>query len=58
MLRMGSAIFNIVIGLGMLVAGLSGEYNFIGTSSPTLLALVGGSIGALGFFQLFKTRRR
>jgi hypothetical protein len=54
----GTAIFNIVVGLGLLVAGLSGEFNLIGTSSPTLLALVGGLIGALGIFQLSKTRRR
>lgn len=53
-----SGIFNIVIGLVMLVGGLSGKLAFFGTNSPGILALVGAVVTGLGIFQTVRHRRR
>jgi hypothetical protein len=49
---MGAAIFNIAIGLVMLAGGLSGKLTLLGTSSATLLAVLGGAVAVLGLYQL------
>ena len=51
------AIFNLAIGLVMLVAGASGELVMLGTSSSPLLAIAGGVVAALGFYQLVRALR-
>lgn len=54
---MGVGIFNLVVGLVALVAGLSGEFALIGTDSSEALAGVGGVIAAIGVYQIVKSAR-
>lgn len=42
------AIINIVIGLGLIIAGLSGEFVIRGTNSSELLALLGAVVLIFG----------
>ncbi len=51
------AIINIVIGLGLIVAGLSGNLVLKGTNSGPLLALLGAAILAFGLFQIWRANR-
>lgn len=51
------AIINIVIGLGLIVAGLSGNLVLKGTNSGPLLALVGAAVLAFGVFQIWRANR-
>jgi hypothetical protein len=50
------AIINIVIGVGLVIAGLSGGLVLRGTNSGPLLALLGAAIAAWGIFQLARRR--
>lgn len=50
--RMGAAVFNLVIGVAMLLGGASGKLALLGTSSSGLLAVLGGVVAALGLYQL------
>lgn len=50
-------IISIVIGLGLVYAGLSGLLVLKGTNSGPLLALVGAAIAAFGLFQLWRANR-
>ncbi len=52
-----SGIFNVIVGLIMLVGGLSGKLDFPGTSSSGILAAVGAVVTGLGVYQLVKNRR-
>ena len=45
-------IINIILGLVMVVGGLTGRLALIGTNSGTALAVVGGVLIALGAFRL------
>ena len=54
---MGTAIFNIVVGLICLAGGYSGRFTFIGTNSAGLTMAIGGAITALGVYQLIKNKR-
>ena len=51
-------IFNIVIGLIMLVGGLSGRLALIGTNNSTILAAIGAAVLAFGVYRTVKDRRR
>ena len=51
------AIINIVIGLGLIIAGLSGNLVLKGTNSGPLLALLGAAILAFGLFQVWRSNR-
>lgn len=53
---MGAAIFNIVMGLIAIGAGLTGR-PFIGTDSPYIMIAIGAAIFGLGVYQLIKSRR-
>ena len=50
-------MWNIVIGILLIVAGLSGRFTLIGTSSPRLLALVGVGLVIWGAVQVARRRR-
>lgn len=50
-------IWNIGIGLVMLIGGLTGKLSLIGTHSSGALALVGAGVTGLGVYQLMKRRR-
>ena len=47
-------MFNIVLGLIMIVGGLSGELVLIGTESGGALTVVGGIVFAIGMYQVTK----
>jgi len=49
-------IINIVIGLVLIIGGLSGGLVFRGTNSGILLALVGAVITVLGVVRLMRTK--
>jgi hypothetical protein len=51
------AILNILIGGGLVIAGLSGNLVLKGTNSGPLLALVGAALGAFGIYQLVRASR-
>ena len=55
---MGAGIFNLVVGLVMIVGGASGKLTLLGTNSSVALIAVGVGIGGLGVFQLIKSRKR
>ena len=54
---MGAAIFNILMGVGAIVGGVSGELTLFGTHSSTALIVLGGGITALGVWQLIRHQR-
>ena len=47
-------IFNIVIGLAMLAAGLSGKFALLGTNSSGALAVIGAAVAAFGIYRSIK----
>jgi hypothetical protein len=49
---MGTAIFNLVVGIVAIVAGLSGRFMY-----PTITIVVGVAIAGLGLAQLIRSRR-
>ncbi|MDJ0764465.1 MAG: hypothetical protein QNJ97_15925 [Myxococcota bacterium] len=51
-------IFNIIAGLLMLVAGLSGKFVLWGTGSGGLLAAIGAVVAGMGVYRLVKYRNR
>lgn len=54
---MGAAIFNIVVGLLLLGAGLSGQFTLLFTNSSTALAIAGAVILGLGIFQVVRLKQ-
>lgn len=48
------AILNILIGVAMVLGGVSGRFTLLGTNSGTLLMAVGGVIIVIGIYQLAK----
>ena len=54
---MGTGIFNIIVGVLSILAGLSGRFAFIGTDSPWPLIALGVVIAGLGVYQIMKARR-
>lgn len=53
---MGVGIFNLVMGLAAMGAGLTGR-GLIGTGSPLHLMILGGAICLLGLYQIVRSRR-
>ena len=51
-------IFNIVIGLAMLAAGLSGKFALLGTNSSGALAVIGAVVAAFGIYRSVKDWKR
>jgi len=50
-------IFNIIVGLIMVGAGLSGQFSLLGTKSPTLLVAVGALVTAFGIYRTIRSRK-
>jgi uncharacterized membrane protein (UPF0136 family) len=50
-------IVNILIGVGLAVAGLTGNLVLRGTDSGPALALVGAALAAFGVYQLVRARK-
>lgn len=53
---MGVGIFNLVMGLAAIGAGLSGRGFFL-TREPLHLIILGGAICLLGLYQIVRSRR-
>jgi len=51
-------IFNIVLGVGLVVAGLSGKFRMIGTNSGTGLVIAGALTIAFGIFRLVQANNK
>ena len=51
-------MLNIIIGIILIVMGLSRQFTFIGTNSPGLLVLLGIAIAGWGAFQIYRSRHR
>ncbi len=54
---MGVGIFNVVMGLAMVGAGLSKNFTLLGTNSWEALAGLGAVIAGLGVYQIVQSRR-
>ena len=54
---MKTGVFNLVMGLATIVAGLTGEFALIGTGSSFGLVALGVGIAALGAHQVVKSLR-
>jgi hypothetical protein len=50
-------MWNIVIGILMIIAGLSGKFALIGTGSSNALAAAGVAVLVWGIFQLARARK-
>ena len=50
-------MWNIIIGILMIIAGLSGKFALIGTSSSKGLAAVGAAVLVWGIVQVTRGRR-
>ncbi len=53
-----SGVFNIVIGIALIAAGLSGKFALFGTNSPKALAAVGLIPLIIGIVQIVKKHNR
>jgi hypothetical protein len=56
-----AGIWNIVIGLAAVVAGLSGRFTLIGTSGSTgqvLLIALGAGFAGYGVYQLVRSKKQ
>jgi hypothetical protein len=53
---MSAGVWNLIIGVLAVVAGLSGRFTLIGTHSSTALYIFGACIAALGIYQLSRRR--
>jgi len=53
-----TGLWNLGFGLVAIVAGASGRFALLGTSSSTLLMVAGGAVAALGVYQLWRLRGR
>lgn len=49
-------IVNIILGVLMIVAGLSGKFVLLGTNSGVALSVIGAIIAGVGCFRLIKSR--
>jgi hypothetical protein len=50
-------ILNIIIGIALIVGGLSGHRALIGTNSGGALAVIGACLIGLGIFRIARSRR-
>ena len=53
-----SGVFNIVVGLGLIAAGLSGRFALLGTNSKEALVLVGLIPLVMGVVQAYRQHQR
>jgi len=51
-------MWNLIVGILLIIAGLSGRFAFIGTRSPQLLVVIGIAIAAWGVYQIIQSRSR
>jgi hypothetical protein len=51
-------VLNIIIGIVLIIMGLSGQFALIGTNSPGLLVLLGIAMAGWGAFQVYRRRHR
>ena len=51
-------VFNIVVGLAMVAAGLSGKFALLGTNSGGALAALGAAVAGFGIYRTIKDRSR
>lgn len=51
-------MWNLVIGAGMIIGGLSGKMALIGTGSPMALVAVGAGLAGFGGYQLLSKRQK
>jgi hypothetical protein len=54
--NMGRGIISVVIGLVMIVGGLTGNMALRGTNSGGALAVVGGIVAAIGVVRILSSR--
>ena len=47
-------MWNLIIGIILIILGLSGRFAFIGTGSPQLLVVIGIAIAGWGAFQVYR----
>jgi uncharacterized membrane protein len=51
-------MWNVAFGLVAVVAGVSGQFTLLGTSSKNALIVAGGLVAAFGLVQLVRSRGR
>jgi hypothetical protein len=51
-------MLNLIIGIILIIMGLSGQFRLIGTNSPGLLVLLGIAMAGWGAFQIYRRRHR
>ncbi len=51
-------VFNIIVGLLMVAAGLSGKFSLIGTDNSGLLAAVGAGVAGYGIYRTVRDRSK
>ena len=51
-------LFNIVIGIAVIIGGLSGKFALLGTNSGKALAAVGLIPLGMGLYQMYKAKER
>jgi hypothetical protein len=55
--RMWRGIISIVLGLGMIIGGLTGKLVLRGTGSGVAIAVVGGVVAGIGVFRILRAAR-
>ena len=50
-------MWNIIIGIGFVIGGLSGKLSLRGTNSSTALAVIGAGLVVWGVVQIARTRQ-
>ena len=55
---MRAGTWNLLFGIVAVIAGASGKFELLGTSSSTALVAVGGILAAFGLFQLIRSSRK
>jgi hypothetical protein len=53
-----SGVFNIIVGLGLIAAGLSGKFALLGTNSTEALVVVGAIPLIMGVVQAYRQHQR
>ncbi|MDP2344746.1 MAG: hypothetical protein Q8O67_27605 [Deltaproteobacteria bacterium] len=51
---MGAAVFNIVLGIGCIIGGLSGKLTLMGTNSGVALIGMGIIASGIGVYQVWR----
>jgi hypothetical protein len=51
-------MWNLIIGIILIILGLTNRFAFIGTGSPKLLVVIGIAIAGWGAFQIYRARHR